>query len=1249
MASNQFSLAEWEQLIDSLNRNPSEATWKINEFKEKKNDALELTQSYLISPYSSPLAKFHACAVYQYVCLNKRWDFMSVAHRREAQLFIWNMLYDACLHHDNAPYYLLNKFFQTSALIWKRLWYDANMSIAEKHLCFEQVTSLMNSSQYSQRLGCLYLKVILEEFSNHRSADIALPYEFHRQVQSAFESYSLSYAMEIAFNCFTTVFNAIEFHPNASAEALAYALASILASLNLFLECLYWDFGGKFAMLQQQYGEQDRYSQLLSSYPKSWLDKFRSLEFLSHVFQSYTMLHSMVTIPAQLMNSLHAIHIEAIVAMNNIVIAICSIRFDGDDHLQMCHVLGEKMVTMMNTMISAFTTTEDQHQAYQSFIREKESHQLGTAIQKYFTSYSLESMIKTNLFESLIMSLAHLTHATAKELAFLASSALTSYMQSNEESSFEFMDNWRVDVISLYLHSWSSLLDNPIMLSAQTQTATHEQSASIDMAGVKEGLRSIAYEVFVQLYDAILKSTLYESIVEKEQDEDDENEGIHGRGVDELITSIAAIGRLSIIKSLEFINESLASSIQQLSSLQSTSQPSSIRAREQIHIEKFERIRVGIIFACHLLDDSFTAEMNWIDDMKSSTARSTSSSSDYPMIPSFVLEGFLYSSFDLSQQLHRLIQVMCQYLQYQINLLATLHSTLHPEFSPILLSLSLRFFASYIPRYWDIDASIYEQTLLDHNIHESNQLQVVVQAHCNEDLAGVMNVLICTCQTAIIHLPLEIQVIASVSDTLISMSHLQQRREIFQNHYSTASIFQSLLAASTSAGNGCDDSNSQQLSYLSYDGITILCKGLVAFYSKLLYPDGFILSLCLYLSQNLANILSLQANNLMILQYIAVIRGLASISSTSLDDLTCVHRFVNQSLLHLLQSSLSIISTNDDVLKAILVMMREYAENQLSLLSRTSASTFYIISYSILDFVSKRIQQNQDRRAHGLDQQEEMEYLSDIILLQLQLVNHLATKDFQLDDDEEQKVEAASGGLLISHAFSSLPFDVLVSKVLVHAVEIFVPIMSSDLLSKFPLACNRYFAFISFVLSAYELEFADSVRDQPIILNVLIQHLMWATGIVDGLIARMAFNSIQALGSFQHQSLKQGTDGYGLPIAEESFRKLLEYFLHMLMSSSRLSSNGQSAESTIGLSWDRLDAFAHAFLVLISLDTNYFLHLMQVMVQQQPGYAQATIIEASQNLITKRGLSFHKIDRQTRNMFTENLREFYTIVRPIIT
>lgn len=236
---------------------------------------------------------------------------------------------------------------------------------------------------------------------------------------------------------------------------------------------------------------------------------------------------------------------------------------------------------------------------------------------------------------------------------------------------------------------------------------------------------------------------------------------------------------------------------------------------------------------------------------------------------------------------------------------------------------------------------------------------------------------------------------------------------------------------------------------------------------------------------------------------------------------------------------IELLLTNDDLLKYILILFRDYAENHISTLSHVSVTVLYINTFTLLNIVNERLQRyvnmfNERDNSVKIVNENESQYKSEIILILLQFLNHVSVKDFLLEDDDSNSQNNSQSILSYINVDSTVNFEVLVSHVLLHGLTLIVSIISSQSKSKsissvnktsmltnmmvstaeflrsYPDICEQYYSFTSYILTSYELEFAELAaskfqQDQEYnssLLSILTEHLLWSVGGIDSIVAR---------------------------------------------------------------------------------------------------------------------------------------------------
>ena len=394
---------------------------------------------------------------------------------------------------------------------------------------------------------------------------------------------------------------------------------------------------------------------------------------------------------------------------------------------------------------------------------------------------------------------------------------------------------------------------------------------------------------------------------------------------------------------------------------------------------------------------------------------------------------------------------------------------------------------------------------------------------------------------------------------------------------------------------------------------------------------------------------------------IAAMRGVAVIPRGKPQEV--LHQLFDGCLPRLSPCIQTYVNANDDVLRAYMLLLRDYAEAQLPYCSTRSSHTVYGASLAALERCSARLRLPMQSVTAAAE--EESAYRSDLILIALQLLNHLATKDFLVDEDMPELIENVLPGQGLGSLGTSLPLGQQVPTVLLFGLEALVPLLSADILRTYPTTADRYFSFVSLILNAYQDEFARLIHTHnnglggdlmmtPLqtsaspssstgtLLTTLVQHLLWGAGAVDSTCARLALQSLQTLAAYQGTSMKCGGEGFGLALASELFPRSMERLLEMLLF---------PATCEYGISQDRVDACANALITCIALENppQRFMQCVHSLVaSQQEEYIRQALIACFDKLTTEGGVSLTKTDKPNRQQFVKNLRQFVLEVRPLV-
>lgn len=141
--------------------------------------------------------------------------------------------------------------------------------------------------------------------------------------------------------------------------------------------------------------------------------------------------------------------------------------------------------------------------------------------------------------EELLGTLGGATFQISEELAGLAESQLNELfsikmkgggISSCGDDPGSLLEGWRGETLDFLLESWCMILDDPLMSTDVTNViAPH----------FKEGLRAIGGRTFSQLYECLLRSTVYNTVAEMEDEDEEEYSSVSTS----LLRSVCAVGR----------------------------------------------------------------------------------------------------------------------------------------------------------------------------------------------------------------------------------------------------------------------------------------------------------------------------------------------------------------------------------------------------------------------------------------------------------------------------------------------------------------------------------------------------------------------------------------------------------------------------------------------------------------------------------------------------------------------------------
>jgi hypothetical protein len=468
-------------------------------------------------------------------------------------------------------------------------------------------------------------------------------------------------------------------------------------------------------------------------------------------------------------------------------------------------------------------------------------------------------------------------------------------------------------------------------------------------------------ELFYQLFECILKTTLFETIYTKEVEEDEDNANIQSRSMDDIISSIATIGRINFCSCLKYISNKIQLSLEESQKLLSlpTYNPNS-------YIENLELLRISTLFSSHLCNDCYDSDVN------------KNSILETPVIPSLILDNCAVVGESCVAVFTENINNVSQILQLQVYLL-TVSDHRQYLLSPYLIQTTFMYLTQYFLRFVDTDCDGNNQL---YNKELKGLIPFVFNIH-GEDFNTSIGFFITSCQQFLEKFPQENEVIESISKLIIavSKSSCSRRRDYLLSIPALSPIF---LQVTGKSGN----------SKLNSLGIKCIFNSLcnLALFTKC---ETMFIQLCTIIHEQIDIIskftedsikANIESSIMLVEQTIACMRGISSCPSRQ-DHL--IHSLFDNSLPVLSWCIQTYALNYDHIMKLFLLLLRDYSDIQISNLSQQSCLILYRSTWISLQISAFRLKQTLPPASLELKIQEEEFYRNDIVLHVLQLLNIL--------------------------------------------------------------------------------------------------------------------------------------------------------------------------------------------------------------------------------------------------------------------
>lgn len=299
---NQVDYVQWfEQLSQSLMKNPHETTRIIEEFRESEN-VLEISLTILQSPQSSHQGKFLALNCLQYALLLK-WEGLSSADQNQwVQLFETFLLQSISLQF---PSFVSNKLIQVFSSIQKKRW--SSSTADEKMALFQWLSRFFQSNSQQTvptneelllvQLGVNIILSFLEEFMKKSNADMGVHHSQYLQRKVDFETNLLPHLFLLLIQQYHKYGDLVlAYDPNnvssehQSEEGMTAVLVLLLKAL---IEMITWEYG-ETLQRNSNYSKDiesegtGKGGALISKPPKHFHDYLIQSSFIEKVFLLYS-------------------------------------------------------------------------------------------------------------------------------------------------------------------------------------------------------------------------------------------------------------------------------------------------------------------------------------------------------------------------------------------------------------------------------------------------------------------------------------------------------------------------------------------------------------------------------------------------------------------------------------------------------------------------------------------------------------------------------------------------------------------------------------------------------------------------------------------------------------------------------------------------------------------------------------------------------------------------------------------------
>lgn len=1228
----QQQLIAWFEDVCSnqLSVNPRAATDTLVEFRDSAG-AMESCKCILQCNSLSPASKFHAASILQYLIV-KLWTKLS----HEDKLYYKTLLWSLIQVNHTLPLFVVNKFIQSYCMMWKLEW---AVESVDKSLLFTHIMTLCKNptgDPASIRIGSMILKALLEEFNCKTSVEVGLSLAFHQLARVAFQNFGLDESLQIGISNITVslaMSHAVLTSQNESNAILV--CGALYESCKLLQEIIHWELNTDNLMtIKGNTSKETESVDQLQAYclPRKWSVHIMQPKLLGDIFDIYERLyvllhttfvpHSAAFVSSTSDAQVHAF-MNAMSELRMILISLASITgpfFESEN----------EKIYFAEFILSKSIVLLDRACAYNAgnsvvcdTLRSKECEHFSTIIYRILSNYQMPTVVQLPVFDKMMTSLGYTTFILSKEISQEAAKHLTALFAGSSVASFGDLDlfnSWKGELLMLLLDAWRNVMDDSMMRKSSEIEETDDQIAL--NVEVKRKLISTSHDLFAQLFECMYNYILCESISCNDDEEDEDNEAIDSKKMDELIAGICTIGRVNFVTAINFVTNTLAQSISTCNSL-AQQNLSNNNGYQRECLRQLETIRVCLLFASHLCYDDFNT-----------------ASSETPVVPTLVLDDCLVTAPEVHiAAFHSLIVQVSLALDMQIFFWNSSLSS-HPLCSPYILRWIVLFLQHYLYRYVDTKTTLYNSRVVSKLSH-----LFLMHSQVSSDKDDAFHNIIDKSFNAVFYiaryLPLETELVKELGELVIVVAKASgsKRGDYLLSLPGISSLFALVTSNRTEVGT----------SHFNTDGLVAMYKGLTYLAVKC-KSETMLVQLCAAIRSQveaLANALQAgQAADHHKGNLEAAMACLLGISSCPKSAVSNIEKHVHQ----LFNTCLPIIiwcvfkySVHDDLINLCLSLLRNYSDAHLAILDPLSLSALYSCSLKSMELFASILQKFHDFSSIsvGATLEEKISFRNDTVFNMLDLLNNLSLKELSLDDDSSDVVLADAMDMTVQ-LFGAMYRTIALCDVLIMGIELLVPVISADLLRNFPKTCDRYFSLIRFVASSYEQNLMVKVNQTETgndFLNKIIQHLLWGASAVDSSSANIALHAIQVLASSHINNVRKGGGGYGATADKVTLPGAMDVLVEMIIF---------PAKFEYGISSDRTDACASTLLTLMSIDINHFYSYAKNLIAQQNQVYHMQLLQSFEKLITQDHIDVSSLDRANKEKFKKNLREFIVEVRSLV-